>query len=214
MNYTDFKNKVLEQPFFRSADMETSDLNVQVFRNQLLRWENQSRILKLRKGVYMLNKNDRKIEPSRVFIANQLCIPSYVSLEYALNIYGLIPERVMQVTSITSKKTQRFSTPMGVFSYQHIKPACFRGFKVIKDENGLDYFIAEPEKALIDYIYLNLKQFKDNNLDIFEQSYRLQNIEQLSCAKIRGFARMFKNRRLSKVILLLCKFIKKEKDSD
>ncbi len=214
MQYIDFKDKVAVQPFFKSADLEVFEPDLQVFRNRLLRWEKQGLILKLRKGFYMLNKANRKIEPSRTFIANQLYAPSYVSLEYALNIYGLIPERVMEVTSITSKKTQHFSTPLGVFTYQHIKLACFRGFKAVKDENGKSCFIAEPEKAMVDFIYLNLNKFNSADPDIFEESYRLQNIRQLSCEKVHAFSRMFKNRRLAKASLLLCDFIKKEKHCD
>ena len=71
--------------------------------------------------------------------------PSCVSLEYALGFYGLIPERVVEVTSITTKKTLRITNPVGRFSYQHVTTSAFRGFKITKDENGMDVFIAEPE---------------------------------------------------------------------
>lgn len=88
-----------------------------------------------------------------MFIAKEIYSPSYVSLEYALSIYGLIPERVVDVTSVTTKKPIEFKNKLGVFIYQHIKENCFTGFIEKEDENGLVYFIATPEKAVADFLY-------------------------------------------------------------
>ncbi len=70
-------------------------------RNQLTRWGKNGLIIQLKRGVYMLNKNDQKLHPSRFYLANQLLWPSYVSLESALGYYGLIPEAVADVVTPT-----------------------------------------------------------------------------------------------------------------
>lgn len=211
MRYIEFKNKVLNLPLITSRDILFFEKDKQALRNQLRRWQDRGLIVKLKRGVYILNTNDRKIEPSRQFIANQLYAPSYVSLEYALYLYNLIPERVNEVTSVTTKKTTHFTNEKGVFAYQHIKPVAFKGFKSAKDENGLEFFIAEPEKAVVDFLYLNLRNFKDDSEDIFKSSYRFQNTEILNRRKIRLLAALFNNKKLKKICHSFCKFIEEEK---
>lgn len=61
---------------------------------QLSNWEKKGLIIRLKRGLYVLNENNRKIEPSRIFLANSLYSHSYVSTAYALGYYDLIPEKV------------------------------------------------------------------------------------------------------------------------
>lgn len=211
MNYTEFKNNFQHLPVIFSKDiLMLLKEDRQAILNQLNRWQDKGLIVKLRRGGYLLNKNDRKINPSRQFIANQLYGPSYISLEYALNLYGLIPERVIDLTSVTTKKTMRFKNELGEFIYQHIKPAAFRGFKIVKDESLLSYFIAEPEKAVVDFLYLNLKEIPANSKDIFQESFRFQNVAGLKSERIIKSARLFNSRKLMKVAKNFCEFVKKE----
>lgn len=209
MTYHKFKNSVLHLPIIYSKDLAVWDKNMQSVRNQLRRWKDKGLIVHLKKGVYLLNEKDRKITPSRAFIANQLYGPSYVSTEYALGFYGLIPERVSPITSVTTRKTARFTNELGAFNYQHIKLAAFRGFKMVKDECGFAFFIAEPEKAIVDFLYLNLEKFSINDAEIFEQSYRFQNLEDLRQKEVMQMAKFFNSNKLEKVAALFCKFIKK-----
>ena len=211
MNYTNFKNTVQSWPLVFSRDLTRNKANKQALRNQLKRWHSKRLLIKLKKGIFLLNESDRKITPAKGYIANQLYTPSYLSLEYALNYYGLIPERVSDITSVTTRKTKRLKNEIGQFIYQHIKPACFKGFYAVKDESNLSFFIAEPEKALVDFCYLNLKNFQDNYESVFEQSYRLQNTESLNVKKILYYAKLFKNIKLSRVCKALCNFIRKER---
>lgn len=180
-------------------------------RNQLTRWKNKGLLIELKRGIYILNADDRKVFPSRFFFANQIIWPSYISLESALGYYGLIPEAVKDVTSVTSKKTVRFKKKAGGFIYQHIKPEAFKGYVSFKDEAGLGVFIAKPEKALVDFLYLNLNKFKLSAKDIFRESYRFQNTDVLSRSKIIFYARIFKNKRLDAVAREFCEFIEEEK---
>jgi len=208
MSYNEFKNRVQERPLIFSRDLMLLQSNKQIIRNQLARWQNKKLLVKLKRGVFLLNPNDRKINPSRTYISNQLYSPSYVSLEYALNYYGLIPERVSDLTGITTKKTLRLKNEVGTFIYQHIKPRAFRGFKALKDEAGLIFFIAEPEKAVVDFFYLNLERFREDDEKVFEQSYRFQNVEMLKSTKVMKFAELFDNGKLLRISQSFCKFIK------
>lgn len=185
------------------------DEGEQVFRNQLSRWLKRGLILRLRKGIYILNKDDRKIHPSRLFLANQLYFPSYVSNEYALSFYGLIPERVADLTSVTTKKTSVFKNEFGTFIYQHVKRDCFNGFTEMKDENNYTFLIAYPEKAVVDFFYFNLQNFKRDDPSVFEESYRFQNFSMLSAKKISEFAERFKNKKLADIARMFCNFIRK-----
>jgi hypothetical protein len=75
-------------------------------------------------------------------------------------------------------------------------------------KNEFTVFIAEPEKAVLDFIYLNLQEFKNKGEDIFDLSYRLQNLERLKKGKLQKLARLYKNRTFQGVIKNLLKFIK------
>lgn len=210
MNYTEFKRKLQKMPLFESMDIIHLFKNKQHLANQLDRWQKKRLIIKLKRGYYMFNENDRKSNPSRLFIAGQLYWPSYVSLEYALSFHGLIPERVADVTSITTKKPTRFKNAIGTFIYQHIKPIAFRGYKSAVDEAGLTFFIAEPEKAIVDFLYLNLSKIPANDMDIFRESFRLQNMDKLKLRRITELAKFFANKKLGHVAKNLCAFIKQE----
>lgn len=104
--------------------------------------------LKLRNKFYTL----RDVPPAHFSIANKLYQPSYISLETALSYYGIIPETVYTVTSITTKATREFTTPLGTFSYQRVKPKVFQGYCAIKKEGNI-VLLAEPAKALADYLH-------------------------------------------------------------
>lgn len=210
MNYTEFKNSMQQRPLILSQDLMLAQTNKQNMRNQLKRWQSKKLLVRLKRGVYLLNPSDRKINPSRTYIANQLYHPSYISLEYALKFYDLIPERVSDLTSITTRKTLRLKNEAGTFIYQHIKPQAFRGFKALNDEAGLIFFIAEPEKAVVDFFYLNLEKFEEADEKVFEESYRLQNVEMLKQKKVMKFANLFGSGKLMRLSQSFCKFIKKE----
>ncbi len=114
--------------------------------------------LKLKANCYVLKDS----QPSLYFLANKLYQPSYVSLETALSFYGVIPETVYTLTSLTTKPTREFFTPKGTFSYQKIKKTVFFGYLPLKIENNLVYF-ASIEKALADYLYfVDLKKISLN----------------------------------------------------
>lgn len=172
--------------------------------NRLERWRKQGLVLRLRRGLYIFGGEERKIEPSRAYLAGQIYQPSYVSLEYALSRYGLIPERVADVTSVTTKKTASFVNEFGAFIYQSVKPEVFRGFTALKDEAGLPYFMAEPEKAVADFVYLNLRKIKAGEAACaLLDSFRFQNLKTLRKARLAAYFALFRVKKMHEIALAL-----------
>ena len=103
---------------------------------------------RLKRGVYTLKTDP----PTEKEIANALYKPSYISYDYALGYYNLIPEMVYEVTSATTKPTRLFTTDTLAFGYYTIKTQAYTGY-TLKKEGERAFLIAEPEKAVVDYIY-------------------------------------------------------------
>jgi predicted transcriptional regulator of viral defense system len=123
---------------------------------------------KLRNGLYALSSH----LPSELEVANRLYKPSYVSFEYALSYYHIIPETVFTITSATTKPTREFQALGNIYHYYKIKRELYFGYEP-KIVNGVTVFIATPEKAFVDYMYfVSLKKKSLNerlsldNLDI------------------------------------------------
>lgn len=104
--------------------------------------------VKLKNGLYALRSNF----PAEAEIANRLYTPSYLSLEYALAHYRMIPETVYSITSVTTRTTRAFTAEGRSYEYSRIKRQAFTGYRNLTTEAGV-ILIAEPEKALADYLY-------------------------------------------------------------
>lgn len=122
-------------------------------RSNLFHWQQNGYIVMLRRRWYAFADYLDKPDYARYF-ANQICAPSYISLHYALSFYGIIPEAVVEITSITTRKPQRYSNTFGLYSYQSVRPSFFWGYKPMIMPGGMQYMIATPEKALLDLLYL------------------------------------------------------------
>lgn len=209
MKFHEFKTAIQYLPVFTGKDAARLGER-QTMYNQLNNWRRKGLVIQLRRGYYVLGKADRKVEPGNLFLSGQLYSPSYVSLEYALGLHGLIPEMVAQVTAVTTRNVASFKTDLGNFEYQHIKRQAFRGFKAAKDQAGQTYFLAEPEKAVADFIYLNLPRFKRGDREIFIQSYRFQNLESLNLKKVMSYAALFGSAKLNDIATEFCKVAREE----
>jgi len=160
---------IIKGPVFSRNDLAFSGHTVHDY--QLSLWVKKGYLIRLKNGVYAFRREMEKLRGEDV--AFLLCQPSYLSLESALAQYGFIPEIVYAFTSITSRVTRTFENPIGRFIYRHVKSELFWGYVEMKTEHGL-YLLAEPEKALLDYFYLNLGRI--NNVSDFE-SIRLSQEE-------------------------------------
>jgi len=209
MKFEEFKKAFIHMPVIKISHLFLKE-NKKTLLNEISYWQKKGLIIKLKKGLYIFSEEDRKIEVSREFIANQLYFPSYISCQYALYFYGFIPEKVEDITSVTTKKTNIFTNPLGTFRYYHIKSSLFFGFKKLTDENNLPFLIAEPEKAIFDFIYLNLKTLKNKEEDVFEYSYRFQNLENIDIKKLKNMVKMVKNKTLHTVIEKFISFVKQK----
>lgn len=105
--------------------------------------------VRLKKGLYASKDN----YPSQAEIANRLYQPSYISFEYAMQLHGLIPESAYTITSATTKPTRTFVVDGVPYSFSSLHKSLFNGYFPSK-QNGVSVLLAEPEKALADYLYL------------------------------------------------------------
>jgi predicted transcriptional regulator of viral defense system len=127
--------------------------------------EKNGYIIRLKRGVYVVNPKHTGKRLSSELIANHLYTPSYLSMSTALRYYGLIPETVYTHQSMTIKHSQHFETPLGIYDYKHIARKAFSiGVRSVKKE-AYAFLIASPEKALCDLIAnspkVNLRYQKD-----------------------------------------------------
>ncbi|MBN1600249.1 MAG: hypothetical protein JW915_01510 [Chitinispirillaceae bacterium] len=113
--------------------------------------ERKKELIRLKRGLYITSNAVANHFPGGC-IANRLYGPSYVSFAYALRIYNFIPEYVPNVTSATRGKhrSKRFVTPVGVFFYRDVPAAVFHRAVTYRNENGVRFLVATPEKALCD----------------------------------------------------------------
>jgi len=113
----------------------------------------QGVLIRLKKGLYTFAALYQESPVDTILAANLLYTPSYVSFDWALSYYGLIPERVYEVTSATLHSKKVFETPIGRFSYRPIPLEAYAlGVDWLYDERNGGRFIATPEKALCDKI--------------------------------------------------------------
>ncbi len=119
----------------------------------------------LKKGLYIHTSQYTNNIISKEIIANSMLSPSYISFDYALYFYGLIPESVVDVTSATTKRSKSFKTDYGVFSFRQVNKKLFSiGLTIQSCSNG-NFLIATKEKALCDKIYFS-KDIKITTLKV------------------------------------------------
>jgi predicted transcriptional regulator of viral defense system len=111
-------------------------------------------LIRVKKGLYLFGSDYRKGPYSPEIMANKIYGPSYVSREYALAYFGLIPEYVTEVTSVSTKRSRNFDTPIGRFSYVRLPLKLYQvNFDLISVRNNETALFATPEKALADLLY-------------------------------------------------------------
>jgi predicted transcriptional regulator of viral defense system len=168
--------------------------------NTLARWKKEGRLIALRRGMYTLP--GAVVRPTPALVANEIYRPSYLSLEWALSYYGLIPEAVFSCTSVTPRGGRKFSNPLGEFYYRHIKPTVYWGF-VQRTMGGFTIRIAEPEKALLDYWHLNSGVWTPERLE----AMRLQQMETIDAVKLHHYSRRWNSPRLERAVETVMPFL-------
>ncbi len=163
--------KQIETPYVDAQTLLPFLCGYQRPRDAILRMVKNGELIRLSNGFYLVaekieQKSGRVIPYEQV--ANRLYGPSYVSLEWALSFYGMIPERVHTVTSMTNGRDKTFHTPIGDFVYHRLNDVKYSvGVTQKAEANFLgNFFIASPEKALADLVFVTCRYLDKEELKI------------------------------------------------
>jgi len=158
-----------ETPYIDSQTLLTLLADYKKPREAILRMIKNEELIRLKNGFYLISEKimhgSKKIIPFEQ-IANLLYGPSYLSMEWALSFYGMIPERVHTVTSMTLGRNKEYHTPVGNFSYFSLPYESYSiGVTQKKSPDFIGGFlIASPEKALADTVFKTCKNLDKDQL--------------------------------------------------
>lgn len=132
--------------------------------NVISRLVKQGELIRLKKGFFVIAD---KIKETRVpfeQIGNLLYGPSYLSYEWALSHYGIIPEGVYVVTSASASRSKSYDTPLATFDYHYLSHSRYTIGVETKENSAGKFLIATPEKAIADLVHLKSKGLKGREL--------------------------------------------------
>ncbi|MCC7525515.1 MAG: hypothetical protein IT250_11880 [Chitinophagaceae bacterium] len=201
MNFLEFKDKMFDLACFSIHQVYAWKPNFD--RNNLTRWVKKGYLIRLRQGYFAFSAYKGKNDYAFYF-ANRIYRPSYISLHTALAFYGMIPEAVVQISSVTSLKTTSFTNDFGQYSYRNLKEALLFGYelKPMADKRTIQF--ATPEKALLDLLYLY--PFYNNTQEI--EALRLDEVymhNDLRKDLLQEYSTLFKSKALDRRVKLLFK---------
>ncbi len=209
MKLETFLDRVRGLPVIDAEDLLVGVADAGPVKVQMSRWHKSGKLIKLKNNIYLLAENLRKVDIYEPYIASVLKNPSYISLEKALEYYGLIPEAVPVYTCVTTKRPEKIATPIARFDYRHIKTGLFWGYEPVS-VNKQTAFFATPEKALLDFFYLNGCRINEGYLD----EMRLQNFSKINLSRLIKFAKKFENQGILKAAQLIKKYAAKHKKAE
>lgn len=201
MQYLEFYNALRIFPVFSVQDIRKQFPEFDSRR--LVEWQQKGYIIKVRRGFYCF-KDQIAGESFLYYAANKIYSPSYLSLESALSFYGLIPEAVFTATSITTRNTAHYETAIGSFDFKHFKPGLFFGYKMMRD-SGLTIKIAEPEKLILDFFYINILNSVEDIKEIRFNGILAEEI--IDWEKLKRYQGIFNSRILDKRIRLFSRIV-------
>lgn len=171
--------------------------------NNFTRWCKQGLLIRLRQGWYAFAECLQIPDFAR-YIAGRIYKPSYISLHTALSFYGMIPESVVSINSVSTLKTTSFNNPFGTYTYQSIKPSFFFGFELKKMDDNRAIPFATPEKALLDLLYL-YPMYKTEN-DLLELRFDEDFLnEELNMDRFDEYLKRFESKALESRVKTLIK---------
>lgn len=181
-----------------------SNLGYKRVNDKIVQLKRKGVLTPIKSGLYIYNPIYDETLISKEIIANILLGPSYISLDYALWYYGIIPESVYEVQSVTIKRSKIYKTALGVFSYKHIKKELYSiGLELHSQKSG-NFIMASKEKALCDKVYftkdIDLRS-KVSMREFLEDDLRLDMDEFIAC-DISIFERYFKISKSKKIEIL------------
>ena len=200
MTYLEFRNSLLSFQVFSIQDIEKNFPGFDSRR--LVEWRQKGYIRKLVNKWYLFS--ECAVDEQLLYrISNCIYRPSYISLESALAFYHLIPEAVYTQKAITTRKTISYTTPAGTFDYHSLKPGLFFGYTILH-KGSLPLMLAEVEKAVLDYLYLNASMRSAKDIEQLRLNYvELQN--NFDWDKLGKYQLVFESKTLDKKIKILKK---------
>jgi predicted transcriptional regulator of viral defense system len=180
MRFEDLLGIVEKEPVFEPGLLLAGDVEPAALQRQLTRWVAGGRLYQLRRGLYALAPPFQKRRPHPFLVANRLVRGSYVSLHSALAHYGLIPEYAPLTTSVTTGRPGLWDTPLGRYDYRHVRKDLLGGYCRTALPDDQEAFLATPEKALLDLVYLT----PDAESPEYLQELRLQHLDHLDLAEL------------------------------
>ena len=201
MTYLQFKERFFELAIFNMHQVYAWQPHFD--RNNITRWQKKGLLIKLRQGYYTFPEYKTSADIS-LYFANKLYQPSYISLHTALSFYGIIPELVTSITSVSSLKTTAFKNDFGEYVYKKIKEDLFFGFdlKSLSDRRAMK--LATPEKAILDLLYLY--PFYDTIQEIQELRFDEDFMQEaLNRARLIEFTDSYKCKALEKRVKIMLK---------
>jgi hypothetical protein len=206
MKWEQLLSEVGQEPVFRAGFLAASCKSMPEMRLQLSRWVKAGKLIQLRKGLYTLAQPYRKVAAHPFVIANAMKRASYVSLQSALAFYGMIPEHVPTVMSTTTQRPEQVDTPLGRFFFRHIKKEWFYGYRQTDLGQDQRAFVAVPEKALLDLVYLT-----PNSADRdFLMELRLQNLEQINSQVVLDMVNASGSKKLARAGRLIAGLVEEQ----
>jgi predicted transcriptional regulator of viral defense system len=113
-------------------------------------------VRRIRRGLYCLSEKYTRLKINPLELTQRIHGPSYISLETALSYHSWIPEAVQAVTSVSVGRSRTFNTSIGLFSFTRVPQRRFlAGVRRISLNEGSNFFMAIPLKALADYVYVH-----------------------------------------------------------
>jgi predicted transcriptional regulator of viral defense system len=195
LTWIEFRNALIVYKVFSTGDAKKYFPDFDTKR--LVEWQKKKYINKLINKWYLFAETP--VDELLLYrISNCLCQPSYISLQSALGYYHFIPEAVYSFQAITTRKTITYTTTAGTFNYRALKPAFYFGYRMLYKDK-LPVLIAEPEKALLDYLYLtgSLNTLKDMQALRLNYTALQQTID---WKKLDDYAKLFNSKTLDKRI--------------
>ena len=199
---------------FRMQDLSSVFPDCVNLATKAKRLERDGEIIRLKKGLYVASTRVSRVELSPFLLANHIYGPSYVSMQTALRFYGLIPEAVYSIQSMTTGIARDYENAIGTFNYTHVPSDYYNVGVTMKEENGASFMIATPEKALCDLMVytsnLNLR-FQTSVRNYLEEDIRfdMDELQNLDLTIIEESAKVAKKK---KMLNQLIKFIKHERN--
>jgi predicted transcriptional regulator of viral defense system len=193
MTYLEFREALL--PFQVFATRDIGKIFPDFDSKRLVEWQHKGYIRKLVNKWYLFS--ECVVDEQLLFrISNCIYKPSYISLESALAYYRLIPEAVYTQKAITTRKTISYTASVGAFDYHSLKPGLFFGYAILHN-NNLPVLMAEIEKAILDYFYLNASLRSTKDIEQLRFNYvELHNT--LNWEKLGKYQLVFESKTLDK----------------